>query len=140
MDDLLNLFPASEREYPRSFTSEPHRLVMYEDPDDGFGWEVFHPDSCERDEEQLDRGIRFLSFDCDVSWHIDAAGLNDSHVHAFDEFASDLYKDRVRLLPGVYTMWVETNLYRDYENIFGGLDADCDVIVEPQKAIEARPA
>lgn len=123
-------------EYPRSFTSEPHRLVMHEDPDDGFGWEVLHPDTCHYEVfSGAEHFLQYRSYDCDVAWHIDAVGIDDSHVHAFDDDPVGRFRSPQRLLPGVYTLWVTIELYRDHENIFGGLDANSLIDVEPQRAL-----
>lgn len=136
MTSLFDEWRIPEPEYPRSWTSEPHRLVMHEDPDDGFGWEVLHPATCESERTDWDDGIHHVSYDCEVAWHIDAVGIDDSHVHAFDDDPVSRFRSPQRLLPGIYTMWVTIETFRDHDNIFGGLDANSLIDVEPQQAIE----
>ena len=116
-------------------TSVLHRLIVHDDPEDGF--DIEHPPGCVAETGEWDNGLAYVSYDCDVAWHIDGVGIDYTYRHAFDD--PDLpHWSREPLLPGVYTCWVETVNYQCWDCL-GGYEYDSTLWVEPQKALTVGP-
>jgi hypothetical protein len=110
---------------------------MHEHPEEGY--DVLHPAGCESETVDWGDGIKSVSYDCDVAWHIDSVGLDNDYIHAFDEvWSSPIVSEPERLLPGIYRTWVEVEEYRCWD-CWGGYEYDSFLHAEPQRAITTGP-
>lgn len=117
-----------------AYVSEPHRLIVHEHPEDGF--EILHPDSCDRYEGNWPNGLHFVNYDCAVAAEWDV--IDYAIFHGFADDETYRFTEQYVLLPGVYTLRVEIIKYRSFD-AWGGYEYDSTVWIDPQAALPSRP-
>lgn len=126
--DLAHTPPRYERIVP-----DPHRLIVFDHPDDGM--DVEHPDSCKREHFTWPSGDPGVGYLCPVEFHLDACGTDYLYRHAFEEEAHH-HEHRIPLLPGTYTFhFAVTFWYSSRLSMFDDSDPDEEVEVVPQAAL-----